>query len=710
MRIKALELSGFRGFAQSQALDLDADAVIVIGANGQGKTSLFDAVLWALAGGIPRLGDDDRRLVSMYSVSGEMRVSLDMRNANGDHCRLVRSFDGDLQHLGLEVNGEVSREAAAKSRLLELLWPQALVSPEGAAALTAAITRTVYLQQDLVRQFIEADSEQERFNALSELVGAGRVTELQLQLERDKTAWTRATNVRVRDTEAAGERLARLEGQLADLSRLGGEVERETEATWAAWWDQARQLGVSVRRVPPIDSVEAPPILDAAVKQMEALRRANDRRRDLALELLDEVAAQAAVPIPDEEPLRQAVEAAKQDVRVTRDALADAEKRAAEERRAQVEVRAAREEMRALAQLALRHLGERCPVCAQLYDESATRHRLAQLGAATPEEETAPSSTDDVAKLAAVQEERERTLSVAEARLRQAEQAGREWRARIADQERRLRELGVDPDLAPTAIQTLADELAATTAALAAQQQRGERVALALAQAAARARITELEREVAATRKEVEELDASVRSREETGELAGRVLDGLREAASHVVSVELEHIGPVLQRIYARADPHPAFRAVRLLTRVTRGRGRLMTAIDDTLADLSTESPETVLSSSQMNALAVAVFLALNLGVPAPPLRSMMLDDPMQSLDDIHLLGLIDLLRRTKDGRQLILSTHDARFGHLLARKLRPVGNDERTVVIELDGWRREGPLVTQRDVLADSARLRIAV
>jgi wobble nucleotide-excising tRNase len=135
-----------------------------------------------------------------------------------------------------------------------------------------------------------------------------------------------------------------------------------------------------------------------------------------------------------------------------------------------------------------------------------------------------------------------------------------------------------------------------------------------------------------------------------------------------------------------------------------------MTAIDDALADLSTESPETVLSSSQMNALAVSVFLTLNLAVPAPPLRSMMLDDPMQSLDDIHLLGLIDLLRRTKDGRQLILSTHDAKFGHLLARKLRPVGKDERTVVIELDGWRREGPLVTQRNVLADSAPLRIAV
>jgi hypothetical protein len=42
-----------------------------------------------------------------------------------------------------------------------------------------------------------------------------------------------------------------------------------------------------------------------------------------------------------------------------------------------------------------------------------------------------------------------------------------------------------------------------------------------------------------------------------------------------------------------------------------------------------------------------------------PPLESAILDDPLSSLDDINLLGLIDLLRRTKDQRQLFVSTHE---------------------------------------------------
>jgi hypothetical protein len=91
------------------------------------------------------------------------------------------------------------------------------------------------------------------------------------------------------------------------------------------------------------------------------------------------------------------------------------------------------------------------------------------------------------------------------------------------------------------------------------------------------------------------------------------------------------------------------------------------------------------LSSSQVNAFAVSVFLALNIGIPNPPLTVAILDDPLQSLDDINLLGLVDTFHRTKDRRQLLLSTHVARFGGLLHRKLRPRDGNGRTIVIELN-------------------------
>ena len=108
-----------------------------------------------------------------------------------------------------------------------------------------------------------------------------------------------------------------------------------------------------------------------------------------------------------------------------------------------------------------------------------------------------------------------------------------------------------------------------------------------------------------------------------------------------------------------------------------------------------------------MNALAVAVFLSFNLGVKSLPLHAAILDDPLQSLDDVNLLGMIDLLRRVRDKRQLFISTHDKRFGQLLELKLRPI-RDQKTVVIEFTGWDRQGPKTDTRELVADRTPLRI--
>ena len=202
--------------------------------------------------------------------------------------------------------------------------------------------------------------------------------------------------------------------------------------------------------------------------------------------------------------------------------------------------------------------------------------------------------------------------------------------------------------------------------------------------------------------------EALLQTEDETGERAQNVIEALREAASAVVKERLREIGPLLQSIYARIDPHPSFGFVTFLSRVVRGKGELHTVVGDPLAEKECDFPAAVLSSSQVNALAVSVFLALNIGVPKLPLSVAILDDPLQSLDDIHVLGLVDLLRRTKDRRQLFVSTHDGRFGGLLSRKLRPSDANGRTIVIELNGWSRQGPIVVTRDVKCDPVPLRL--
>ena len=93
MRLAYLELEGFRGWPQPRRFEFSADVVLVTGANGTGKTSLFDAILWGLTGEIARFGDSRSDIVSKYAESGLARVELGLV---GDHegVRVIRTFDG----------------------------------------------------------------------------------------------------------------------------------------------------------------------------------------------------------------------------------------------------------------------------------------------------------------------------------------------------------------------------------------------------------------------------------------------------------------------------------------------------------------------------------------------------------------------------------------------------------------------------------------
>lgn len=707
MKLTRVVVSGFRGFAGAEVFDLNASAIIVVGVNGQGKTSLFDSILWALTGRVPRLGEG-AHVVSMYSSSGEARVELDLQADDGDTIRVVRSTDDVQARLSIERNGLIETDESASVELLRALWPDAQHTSDGHAALTAALTRSVYLQQDLVREFIEADDDQQRFTAVAELVGAGRVTELSVALERAKVAWSRATNTQRTELEQVQSRLASYEGQLA---RLSSAVPVDDLAqSWDEWWRDVAGLTGSNVQAPELLAPEAPRRLDTAVKEIDAHERMVERRID-SLERFGRELEQAdprRVPA-DTDSLREAVKHAETEVENARGKLEAEQGRAAEQRRLQVERREKEAELRSLAELALRHLDGDCPVCGQKHDVSDTRRRMSELVGSEPV--VPDQEPEELGAAAEALAQAEAARDRVQAALREAEVQELDDAQRRAQRDRHIAELELSSDsqvdLANVVERSLADAKKRLDG-LVSRRAEGERFALALARAGERARRGEVERQVEGLKAEVAKLEGAVHARDETGQVAGVMLEQLRTAASDVVSARLDQIEPLLARIYATADPHPSFRVVKLLTTIVRGRGRLNTEVRDPSALVASESPATVLSSSQMNALAVSIFLALNLGVPSLPIQTVMLDDPLQSLDDVNLLGLVDLLRRTRDQRQLIVSTHDARFGRLLARKLRPIQESQRTRIIELNGWGPSGPAVRQDDAARESSHLRI--
>jgi DNA repair exonuclease SbcCD ATPase subunit len=706
MRLKSLTATGFRGFSEEVTLDLDADAVIVSGVNGTGKTSMFDAILWALTGSIERLHASPADLINKYSPSGEARVQLVLERIDRAPVIIVRRFDGDTH---LSVDGGESEQAvgaAAESLLVDLVWADAKTAAEPGEALSRSLTRAMYLQQDLVREFIDADSEQDRFRVVGELVGVGRVTELQRQLETSRTAWSRATNNLAKDIEPLQTQKAALEDR---IRRLAGEkaTGSVSEDAFQLWLTDAREF-LSPEDMSRLSSQPAQS-LDKVLPTLQERRRREERRTASLQRLLDHLRSPAPATV-EMEPVHAAIQAHEAAIAEASERLRLAEEAAAAERRSQAELRNQRESLRTLAQLAIRHLNERCPVCAQTYDRAATLERLQQLIQEAHDEPESQSSAVSISDAAAALESAQRALSASQAELRSAQQAQQGYEAwhQAADQLARDSALEVSDNVESTAEQQLASSRAAITS-LDRLVRAAEGISLQFARTAELAQRTEAENQLAILLHDISARESEHEARVRTGELANDVLTALRRASGSIVQTELSRIEPLLQRIYATVDPHPSFRAVRFLTTSTRGHGNLWTSLDDVAEGVTVREPSVVLSSSQLNVLAVSTFLSLNLAMDTLPLQVVALDDPLQSLDTVNLLGLADLLRRVKRSRQVIVSTHDGRLAELLARKLRPVSTADRTCTIKFDAWTRSGPDIIQDDLRPDLTPIKLA-
>jgi chromosome segregation protein len=98
----------------------------------------------------------------------------------------------------------------------------------------------------------------------------------------------------------------------------------------------------------------------------------------------------------------------------------------------------------------------------------------------------------------------------------------------------------------------------------------------------------------------------------------------------------------------------------------------------------SDERHATVLSSGQRAALAISIFWTLNLyGAKIPPV--MLMDEPIQQIDDLNTLNFLDSLRwiTEKGNRQIILSTANSRLAGLIKRKFSYLDDDYAEVHIE---------------------------
>ncbi len=722
-------IEGFRGFRDRAEFDLDASAVLITGPNGTGKTSIFDALLWILVGDVARLSGYTLRRNEEYLLNAYVRgdglaraeVELQVADRQVTASRVGSAAGSTLSvQVGMDTYSGREAEQALEDVLVQ-----------GQLPLREVMATSGLLQQDDLRQLLQTKPDQ-RYRQLLRLLGLesierfDRYTASERDAKRSAVRDTRDVLERVRnETERMSEQLetAKLQASTTEAAHdataqgiaavveqhsnvLRLETQPSTPEEFSSLAASARSIAAQVERVDAglralPDTIPVSPQADleqaavdgaqlrAALEQARELQRQAEEALRAATVVQDALGRLAAAALPllpehDETGICPVCQSTINPRQVAEDLSARAATGAAQAAAESV-VRSAVEDVRRV-EVAIETASRNE---SQLRAQSAERRELLtslrrELDALESLQRQSASSGFQVILDVGSTLEAARTEERRGADMEEPEPANALFAAWTASHEEVLGQLrplsqalGNLAAAAETvaAARTAVRTAAARAAALPGQQARYEEQL---------ARLTQVQRAYDDAR------------RAETAATA--LAQSVTSAATELFRERFAALEPLMNDIYARLDPHPSFTRLDFSVETYRSRGTATANVMDVDEHISA-NPMIVFSSAQANCVVLSAFLALGWASAERGVPFVLLDDPLQALDDVNVLGFADLARRLRRQRQLVLATHEDRFADLLERKLTGRAEGEDLIVHRFLGWSRSGPRVETRRI-----------
>lgn len=632
MKIERILISGFRGFRDRVDVPIAPSFTVIDGRNGVGKSTLFDAVEFALTGHLSKYGDIKASGESVEDYlwwkgdgpsPAERFVEVTLRDGD-EAIRLRRTpiEDPSPEVLMRVEAGMVNAGMAPPSPLLQLC-AASIIRDENIASLSLDLSET------------------QRYAKLRQAIGAV-----------DADAWAERGNrlvgiARKRSDQAKTEVIA-ANAAIAEASRRIDDA-RAAVAPEAAIREASAVLADLLQFGPtPPDQLLSPG------REFVALRERHARDLTTISSGWEEYERDAAALTQSE----AAIEAAK-------DLITKAQaNRALLPDPAEGGIVGPTAEL--VAQLhELRSLGTRigivehgCPLCAVDHDSASFAAGLARAA------KTIEHMDRQANEIAAEATRRRVAISdadrkTADAQLALAALTDRTDRQRRDLDARRLmlNTASLGGNASRTDVLNLRDSVNA--------QLEAARHALGVLSTISQNR--QLETSLA----QVEEARARLaRAQERAGRarradvIANALHDAARRAGSETLDLRLDRVLPLMAELYGRLRPHPVWQDIEYSIRGDLRRF-LSLQVGEGL------NPQFLFSSGQRRSTGLAFLLSINLSLVWSRWRSILLDDPVQHVDDFRTVNLAEVLAQlVAAGRQVVVAVEDAALAELLARRM----------------------------------------
>lgn len=646
MKLDFVEVAGFRGFKERTRFNFDSGFAVLTGRNGVGKSSVFDAIDFALTGTINKFRVTGAKGGGLESHSwwvgggspSEQYVHVGFVDTTGSKFAVRRSREVGLETSEKELFSRLCSPAVNPIDWAQTLMQTSLIRDEMIAALSLDLT------------------EQERFSAVQAAMGGLKTADHSDRTRAIVKAAETALSQQEQKVNAVQGELGRALGSLTEVQSLAANSSEIVEAEKLVKSVLGRDLLMNVEGINELHGIIA--VRRRSIEPLEVVA-ADLERIQGSLNYLNSSERTSEID-------RQMKE---------RDRLADSRFVALQQlETAETQYKFEQQQDALIFHLTalLEHGGAiglvegHCPLCdaarqKEEFDNALTslRQRLADKGIRAQQLSTAVETA-------------RQSLAEVESQLKVATEAYTELTSeqdRISLEQKRisstLKQWGADPSVSSASL--LREYVLRRKEETAILDQ-----ALIMAQtSAAGDRLVAMQTRVSNLRDSNEAETARLDSLGRALEAAKQIDKANKVVANELLTEQFETVLPLLKELYLRLRPHAEWQEIE-----TDIAGHVRASLNFTVGE--GKNPQFLFSSGQRRTAGIAFLLAIHLSRPWCTFETLLLDDPVQHIDDYRALNLVEVLasiRRT--GRQVIVAVEDVALADVLCRRLRSVIGDE---------------------------------